>query len=82
MEQLCKNCQHWERYINKNDNRFPLGEHHYGGCSSEKFIDHSYEMENDSFSVANYESDHTFLPGENFGCIHFENKLAQVTEKL
>lgn len=74
MEKICKNCKNWEREYNLNDERVPLGAKQFGRCVCPKFGELDDKMPNDSLAALSHDDDHDFFTGENFGCIHFEQK--------
>jgi hypothetical protein len=66
----CKNCKYWERETDSGK------EEYYGGCSNEKLVDTNIAyIPVDGLGTHDYEGYMSgFRTGENFGCIHFENK--------
>lgn len=73
-KKICKNCKYYEKEELYN---------HYGNCNNEKFEYNTYwsdtinvpEFPKDKLLYEDYESySASFNVGEEFGCIHFENK--------
>lgn len=71
MERLCKNCKHYakaDRVRGKN----------FGTCSCDKFVytgDEHLPLEDDMLIYEDFEQyNAAFFVGENFGCIHFEER--------
>ena len=74
MKKICKNCKHWTT-----DNTYGY-DGMIGTCDSDKFV-YSYSMtyldesNRDMLMVSDYEGYMAdFCTGEEFGCIHFEEK--------
>jgi len=65
----CKDCKFWRR----NTDSDPV---FMGDCSSDKFVYATDdEPEKDGLSYGDYEEYSAFFStGEDFGCIHFEEK--------
>ena len=72
MNNKCKNCKYFQR------NTEPYDNNNFGECSCDKFVYDSYineKEETDKLFYWDYESySADFNVGENFGCIHFEEK--------
>jgi len=69
----CKDCKHWTRNTHKHDDK------RYGDCACGELDYMPYGIsDNDGDDMLTY-SDYegysaTFSTGQNFGCIHFEEK--------
>lgn len=78
----CKECKHWTRYKSPTPNsKLPLdeciyGSEEYGRCKNENFI-YLYGREHHNKALIYWDCDQfkaDFETGEQFGCIHFEQK--------
>lgn len=80
MNNICKNCKHWERHSDYNyeihgnfNSKRIYFDTPFGSCLSTKFV---YTLEGDcpedGLEYWDYEEyQASFKTGENFGCIHF-----------
>ena len=71
----CKNCKFWNRNISyailESD---PLRKN-YGGCDNSKLNYDNHDGEKDNLVYTDYEEYAAGISvGEDFGCIHFEEK--------
>ncbi len=75
LQNQCKNCKYFERHTGEYDNK-QFGE----CCNKQKFVygtsdDNKNGGNNDILFYMDYEwYDASLEVGEDFGCIHFENK--------
>lgn len=67
----CKDCILWERYLG-----YKGKPEQYGTCQSDYFVDYNdYSIPKNGVASWDYEGYRSgMFTGEDFGCIHFENK--------